>query len=963
MPTTRNSSPRPATAAAWLTLVATTAFAHPAGAATWTWQPDMPHDHGDSYAVTAPDASGTDRIYLIGGRDVYGSGGQHTDRVDALDPGSGWATMAPLPTTNAHHAAIATDPAAIAGPVQIFVFGGKVVWSSTTHLATVYRYDTSLDQWFTTGLNGLPIPPIPVPAGQGLADHTIAAGIDASGNYAIYLFGGTRDPGGTPNSSVFKYLPATNTWGTTMADPRGTPPPWSRATVGCDGIIYLVAASGGAAFSPATGVWALFRLPALLTPRENFAVATGRDGRIYVMNGDGTCAFPSGTDLVESYDFTPFGPWLYETSTPWRSAPTSNGGSFHCMGAALGDQVFVFGASETHGSCGVSDTFRALSYGPLSSCSWCDQLACGEGCANRWQGPDGGLWATASDWSAGVTPVPTERALIENTSASSNACVYNLPWTTTVCAVTVRGNAAADQELQITKVTGPAPVVDTTNGTDIDPFGRVVLSEGFLTGGAEIAPGGELVGWGDAMNVTNEGLVRCDDGPGPVDLRMTGGYFRNEPAGLVVVSSNSWFEVPASTFDQRGNLEVRHQGRAELGTVTNRGAAWVQGSGHLNAIDLVNDGELVVDGDGLGTATLVATNSIVNDGCLELRRNVSVSPGVGFVNNGNLVIQPFCAGSISTPIVNNGTICQAAAHFLSFGLTGNAPVLMPSCSGCATVYRSEAPDDNVFTVLGDFIIGTGSDLTMEDAMLEVTGTFDIAIDDVDRIEVETGVLRFHGGVLGQQAIEMWSADLGSSVSSTDPGVAVVGVVEIGTTSLVGDVKLADAHDNSGTGLDEALYVVSLVIEPGSTIDLAGHAIYYGSVEPPDPHNPVHGILIIDSVGGGTLEAADILLAAEEGPATPPGPGVLELGENVPNPFNPTTKIPFVIGSAGRVTVNVYTASGARVRTLVDERLPGGRHEVSWDGRNAAGVVLPSGVYFYDLRGNGERIVRKMTMVK
>jgi hypothetical protein len=69
----------------------------------------------------------------------------------------------------------------------------------------------------------------------------------------------------------------------------------------------------------------------------------------------------------------------------------------------------------------------------------------------------------------------------------------------------------------------------------------------------------------------------------------------------------------------------------------------------------------------------------------------------------------------------------------------------------------------------------------------------------------------------------------------------------------------------------------------------------------------------------------------------------------PNPFGQSTTIEFRLPEEGTITVRIFNAAGAMVRTLVDGNIPGGEHHVSWDGRNAEGQRAPVGVYFCTLR--------------
>ena len=91
---------------------------------------------------------------------------------------------------------------------------------------------------------------------------------------------------------------------------------------------------------------------------------------------------------------------------------------------------------------------------------------------------------------------------------------------------------------------------------------------------------------------------------------------------------------------------------------------------------------------------------------------------------------------------------------------------------------------------------------------------------------------------------------------------------------------------------------------------------------------------------------------------------LALLSNVPNPFNPATKLSFEIPEGGGlVTLVIHGVDGRRARQLVASDLPGGKHTVLWYGRDDSGRKLPSGVYFASLRSGGEVRTRKLVMVQ
>ncbi len=95
---------------------------------------------------------------------------------------------------------------------------------------------------------------------------------------------------------------------------------------------------------------------------------------------------------------------------------------------------------------------------------------------------------------------------------------------------------------------------------------------------------------------------------------------------------------------------------------------------------------------------------------------------------------------------------------------------------------------------------------------------------------------------------------------------------------------------------------------------------------------------------------------------PPLPVVLE--QNVPNPFNPTTRIRFHVSDVGvRATVTVYDVAGREVVSLFDEDNVTGSRTVWWNGLQNDGRPAASGVYFYRLTAGPSVVTRKMVLVR
>ena len=93
------------------------------------------------------------------------------------------------------------------------------------------------------------------------------------------------------------------------------------------------------------------------------------------------------------------------------------------------------------------------------------------------------------------------------------------------------------------------------------------------------------------------------------------------------------------------------------------------------------------------------------------------------------------------------------------------------------------------------------------------------------------------------------------------------------------------------------------------------------------------------------------------------PRVFTAEQNYPNPFNSTTTIEYNLPQEAGVYVSVYDIFGRRVRTLVNGSGSPGYHVVSWDGRNEAGKLVASGVYFYQVVADDFFAVRKMRLLK
>jgi Tol biopolymer transport system component len=93
------------------------------------------------------------------------------------------------------------------------------------------------------------------------------------------------------------------------------------------------------------------------------------------------------------------------------------------------------------------------------------------------------------------------------------------------------------------------------------------------------------------------------------------------------------------------------------------------------------------------------------------------------------------------------------------------------------------------------------------------------------------------------------------------------------------------------------------------------------------------------------------------------PATFEMEQNYPNPFNPTTTIGFAVPDAGEVKLAIYNLRGQLVRILHNGPLAAGHHKVVWDGADAQGAKVATGVYVYRLEGNNFIAHRKLVLAK
>ncbi len=247
---------------------------------------------------------------------------------------------------------------------------------------------------------------------------------------------------------------------------------------------------------------------------------------------------------------------------------------------------------------------------------------------------------------------------------------------------------------------------------------------------------------------------------------------------------------------------------------------------------------------------------------------------------------------------------------------------------------------------------------IESAVPELTGIVVLAKADAVAPKVITPLLNNHGRIrpgghgevgplhLVGNLVQYGTGELGIDLGGDGPGVGYDQLSVEGDATLNG---LVNIHRQSGFW--PAVGQEFIILTVSGTIT----GTFEGITTPPPGtsfslrHEP-HQVVLV-------TEASD----------PTPAPAILAgfaLNAAYPNPFNPRTTIGFDLPGELSMELIVYDVSGRLVRKLVNGIIYAeGHNEISWDGRNDEGAMVPAGVYFYQLTAENNVATRRMTLIK
>ena len=194
---------------------------------------------------------------------------------------------------------------------------------------------------------------------------------------------------------------------------------------------------------------------------------------------------------------------------------------------------------------------------------------------------------------------------------------------------------------------------------------------------------------------------------------------------------------------------------------------------------------------------------------------------------------------------------------------------------------------------------------------------------------------------------------------------------------------ATASDLNGDGvLDVAMVAANSTVGPALVVLLGQH----NSVPTLEGYYPLPGegsqVFASDVNGDGDTDLVVLGTSPADGhggvfvfinqgtPATAVAvetaatPTTFALGANYPNPFNPATTIPLAVPAGARnVDLTIYNILGQPLRQVCTGPLPAGEHQLTWDGRDAQGRPVATGVYMYRLQVDEQTRTRKMVKIE
>ncbi|MCF7803431.1 MAG: T9SS type A sorting domain-containing protein [Candidatus Marinimicrobia bacterium] len=152
--------------------------------------------------------------------------------------------------------------------------------------------------------------------------------------------------------------------------------------------------------------------------------------------------------------------------------------------------------------------------------------------------------------------------------------------------------------------------------------------------------------------------------------------------------------------------------------------------------------------------------------------------------------------------------------------------------------------------------------------------------------------------------------------------------------------------------------VNSALIPGAGSSPDRHTYNYTDKKPGPGHVLWYQLEDVDFTGKTTRHEA-----ISTAPVVNARPEAFRLYPNYPNPFNPVTRFTYEIPATREVHIAIYKITGAKVCDLFNGKQAPGAYTLRWDGTNAGGQALPSGIYFVVIQAGRDYDKFKMTLLR
>lgn len=163
------------------------------------------------------------------------------------------------------------------------------------------------------------------------------------------------------------------------------------------------------------------------------------------------------------------------------------------------------------------------------------------------------------------------------------------------------------------------------------------------------------------------------------------------------------------------------------------------------------------------------------------------------------------------------------------------------------------------------------------------------------------------------------------------------------------------------------WVGGIAVQGGINNNFSADPVFCDGVPGADPYgldvsSPCSSALSTCGGVGARGVVCDGMVGNEDEP-TPEAASKLALHPCRPNPFNPATVISFELEEPGTVTLQIVDVRGRHIDDLMHQTMQAGTHTTTWLGRDAAGELVPAGIYFAKLVVGDIVLSQRMTLLK